>query len=291
MINTFKVYTLDGQSLGDYSIGEFKMLLDSDHLDKKRTIKVLELRVKNALLGDKGYGYCEGYFVAYRNVTIMTIDQQKTFTDRYFKAAYNRLNRYFRECKEWDEDVFSDCILYIYDKMVEKRGVNNIEKTFKFQYFMTLVGNGRKKVSDFISPDFDVADEDGINVSYIQQFASVSATLDDIEDSCIKQVNDLKRLDIIKDELYTNFSEKTVDMYLDYIEHFKDTRTKDSNGGVSGVAKKYGISKTTVKNKFKTIKDFINNKDTKKIVKERYESVLYPLLDDLTLKHIIEEGQ
>lgn len=285
MNSLFKVYNLDGKALGEHSLESFSSLIQSDHIEENRTIVVEPSKVKNALLGDKGYGYCYGYFVAYRNVTIMNLAQQKAFTDKWFILGYSRLRKYFLECKEWDEDVYGDVVLYIYDKMSEKRGVNNIEKTFKFQYFITLAAKGRAKAKEFIFPDYDVADEDDTVVSYIDQFATESATLDGVEDACLHQVNDLKKADIIKDELYSKFPEATVDMYLDYVENFRNTRGKDEKRGVEGIAAKYNIGRSTVKNRFREIKNYL--KDNLKAINKRFNDEFYPDLDSLDLKHII----
>lgn len=287
MKTQFKVYNIDGKFIGNYNLDTFQDLVQSAHLEEKCTIVVEASKVKNALLGDKGYGYCYGYFVAYRDVVILNQDQQKAFTDRWFTISYERLKKYFLECKEWDEDVFGDVFLYIYDKVMEKRGVNNIEKTFKFQYFITLAAKGRAKAKAFIFPDYDVADEDNVLVSYIQQFASESATLDELEDACLHQVNDLKKADIIKDELYSNFDKSVVDMYLDYVENFRNLRDKDERKGVEGLSIKYRIARTTVKNKIRAIKKFL--KDNNKQIMNRFEDEMYPSLDSLTLKHIIND--
>ena len=287
MINNFNVYNIDGEALGEHSLESFSSLIQSDHIEENRTIVVEPSKVKNALLGDKGYGYCYGYFVAYRNVVIMDKTKQKAFTDKWFILGYSRLRKYFLECKEWDEDVFSDTILYIYDKMNEKRGVNNIEKTFKFQYFTTLTALGRAKAKQFIFPDYDVAGDEDVDVSYIQQFATESATLDGVEDACLHQVNDLKMADIIKDELYLEFDEKIVNMYLDYVENFRNVRDREEKKGVEGIAAKYGIGRSTVKNRFRDIKNFL--KDKKKDITKRFNDEMYPNLDSMTLKHIIND--
>lgn len=292
-IKTFKVYKLDGTSLGEHTVESFQELVNSvlDHKGENDAIKLGGVRLRNALLGDKGYGYCAGYFVAHRSVHIMSLAEQKKFTDDYFKLAYTRLKRYFEQCKEWDEDVYQDVVMYVYEKMNEQRGINNLEQTIKFKYFRTLIDNGRASARKFIFEDPEVIDDEGTSISYIQQFATESATLDDIENSCLRQVNDMKMADIIKDELYNQFKEGDVDMYLDYVENYRKMRGTRNSGekkGVNGLALKYnGMCKSTIKNRIRDINKFL--KDTTEKIMERYNDEQYPDIDNLTLKHIIHD--
>jgi hypothetical protein len=290
-IKTFKVYKLDGASLGEHTVESFQELVNSglDHKEESDAIKTGGVRLRNALLGDKGYGYCAGYFVAHRNTHIMSLDEQKIFTDDYFKLAYTRLKKYFEQCKEWDEDVYQDVVMYVYEKMNEQRGINNLEQTIKFKYFRTLIDNGRASARKFIFEDPEVVDDEGTSISYIQQFATESATLDDVENSCLRQVNDMKMSDIIKDELYNQFKESDVDMYLDYVENYRKLRGTRNSGekkGVNGLALKYnGMCKSTIKNRIRDISKFL--KETTEKIMERYNDEQYPDIENLTLKHII----
>ena len=293
--STFKVYSLDGTLVGDHTLSSFNEMLkekasnSSDHKDKMDAMVVTQARLKSALLGDKGYGYLSGYFVSHRRVKVMTKEEQKKFTDAFMTANYTRLMNMCKRGKEWDEDVFSEVILYIYDKISEVRGVNNIEATVKFKYHSTLVDNGRKAAKAFIFNDKECFDKDGDPYSMIEILATESATQDDRAGDCVKQVNEIEMTKIILDELYTNFSEDVVEMYIDYVQNFRNVRVSGASGGVSGLAVKYGLSVSTVKNKMRDIRN--HWKDAIEDIMTAYHDVMYPDLDSITLKHIIHDGK
>lgn len=290
MYNTdFFVYNLEGELLGKTDISSFLTFIEEKSNPIAKTCATtLSRRIRTALLGDKGYGYILGYFVSYRKVTILNIEEQKKFTDNYFKLSYNRLMAYFKSTKEWDEDVFSDTLLYIYSKIAAKRGVNNIEKTFKFKYFRTLVDNGRKRAKAFIFNDFDIVDSEGNSIGFVE-LSSESATVDSSTDNCLHQVNDLKMADLIKDAIYTSFKKRDADLYLDYIENFKNVRKIGEKSGFRGVAEKYAVSVSTAKNKVKMINEFL--KAVKDEIVDRYNDAYYPDFDSLTLRHFIDNDK
>jgi hypothetical protein len=287
-MNKFYVYNKQGEVVGIFTKSSFTDFLNqSNHKDKLNAITLSNYTLRSALLGDKGYGYCEGFFISYRKVSIMSISQQKSFTNEFFSMSYERLYNFFKQTKEWCEDTLHDVIAYVYDKMNEVRGVNNLEATIKFKYFNSLIDKGRKVQKRFIFPDPEVIDIDNNKVSYIDQFAVTSATLDEATDSCLNQVNDLKMVEMIKEELYTNFKNKEVDMYLDYIENFRGKRTTDGTGGLKGASKKWNVSVSTLKNKIKQVKEFMSGKLPELLTRFTDES--YPSIDNISLKNIIND--
>lgn len=289
------VYTVKGEYIGRFDYSSFCDLVQNsfDHIDNSDAIVVREAKVKKAMLGDKGYGFAYGVFVAPRKVSIMSTEEQLKFSNELLEMRYNSIRKYLKSTKEWCEDTFQEVILYVYDKIQEERGVNHIEDTVKYKYFKTLIDNGRKRIkaalNPFIVSDFDVVDDDSNAVSYIQTFAMESATQDGIEDACLHQVNELKLAEISKEQLYTNFKQKDVDLYLDYIENFKAVRKKGEMSGLRGAANKHNVSVSTVKNKVKAMTEFLKNK--KDDILDEYFTVFYPDIDNLTLQHIIDESK
>ena len=283
----FCVYDIKGNYLGEHNIKTFTTLVrktQSATKSNNNAITVKEDRLRNAMLGDKGYGYYLGFFVSHRPVKIMSRAEEKAFTDNYINRSYTRLQNFFSAMLEWDEDIFSDVVMYLYEQVLTDRGVNRLEYTIKFKYYMMLkdAGNIKNNENKFIIGDFYIEDEDCNDESFIET-TTESATLSHIDRSCNQEVNDIHLIEAIKDRLYSVFKEEDVDMYLDYITKYKNTKGL----GIRKMAVDYKVCVTTIVKKTRAITKYLDG--NKNNIVDQASDYFYPELDDITLKNIIHD--
>jgi hypothetical protein len=250
-----------------------------------------------ALKGDKGYGRIGEYNVSFKQVTIMTSEQEMLhFNDwcsSHLGSIRARLVGKVPKGIQDREDSFQDVCLYVSEKIYSGEGVINYEATLTAKGRFLSIDESRKKLinkKNGFEQDFSVNDESetsSVDTLYIDTFAEHSLFDNGSTDNCLNDVNKMKTYEIVTTILYEYLPKAQVDLFIDYHQEFGNgKRKKGEVWGMKGVGLKYNIkAKATVAKRLKEVEDKI--KELKQEINASIEKHKYPSMDEITLKNII----
>lgn len=272
----FYVYTLDGESLGEHPLSSFAVLLG-----KSETIIAKAVR-KCLRASDKGYGYYGGYFISTLPVDILSKEESIKFSEKVLSLNYERIKRSAYRLFGNDNDVLSATDEYILKAIRSDRGVNNVEDTFLFKYKMNKIDKRRRYQTRTGGNEIDCSEDCHIiALEWAGEVDYENAEVIDVPYSYVDDINDDLLYNCLIEAIVENFSKEWAVIWYHYRSEFKGVIRDDWGGGISGVARKFGITRNKADRIVKEVEAYVE--EYKEEIYSIYETQKY--YDDENYEH------
>lgn len=136
----------------------------------------LTKQVNNALLGYKGYGFYNEYFISNKPILeFWTVNKQITHFNKYISKNYENIiskitSMTYKTLGDFNEDTFIKAIEYLISKLNDSslKGVNSIDDVLSFKYRMIRMDEFRlnsKTLKSVVDYEYDFNNIDSIDDS------------------------------------------------------------------------------------------------------------------------------